>query len=92
MGMINIEWLDEIPVAVEIMGTDLNRIPVIDKAFFRESLQRGQLTGGRSFIEKVEKMIGRRVEPRGPGHPRRTGLFRPLHKLDINPSPLEEGA
>lgn len=36
----------------------------------REALQRGQLTGGKDFIDEVQSRTGRRVEHRGRGRPR----------------------
>lgn len=35
----------------------------------RQSLQRGQLTGGNRFVDEVERKIERRIEFRGPGRP-----------------------
>ena len=37
----------------------------------REAIQRNQLTGGDRFIAEVARKIGRRVERRGPGRPRK---------------------
>ncbi len=37
----------------------------------RETIQRGQLTGGGRFIDEVVRKIGRRVERRGRGRPRK---------------------
>lgn len=38
----------------------------------RRAVNRGQLSGDDRFIDEVSLRIGRRVELRGPGHPRRT--------------------
>jgi putative transposase len=35
----------------------------------REAVQRGQLTGNDRFREQVAKIIGKRIECRGPGRP-----------------------
>lgn len=44
----------------------------LDEAdLIRTALQRGQLTGTRKFIDEVEARIGRRIELRGRGRPRR---------------------
>lgn len=45
--------------------------PVIDDAFIRESVQRNQLTGNQRFVDEVEQRIGRRIEHRRPGRPRK---------------------
>jgi len=37
----------------------------------QQALQRGQLTGTSRFVEQVENRLGRRIEHRGPGRPRR---------------------
>lgn len=43
-------------------GTPCNETELIRKA-----LKRGQLTGDSRFIDEVERIIGRRIEHRGPG-------------------------
>ncbi len=35
----------------------------------REAVQRNQLTGNDRFIDEINKVIGRRVQRRGPGRP-----------------------
>ncbi len=42
----------------------------------RGALQRGQLTGNRRFVDQVEQVLGRRVEPRVRGRPRGRGAGR----------------
>jgi putative transposase len=37
----------------------------------RQSLQRGQLTGGKRFVDEIEAKIERRVEFRGQGRPKK---------------------
>ncbi len=46
-------------------------IPVGEWAFIQESVARGQLTGDGRYIEEVEKIIGRRIEHRRPGRPKK---------------------
>ncbi len=42
-----------------------------EQALIRAAIQRGQLTGGARFVDEVERKLQRRVEPRGPGRPRK---------------------
>ena len=37
----------------------------------RAAIQRNQLTGNQKFVDEVAKIIGRRLEQRGPGRPRK---------------------
>jgi putative transposase len=37
----------------------------------REATQRGQLTGGKKFVREISKKLGRRIELRGPGRPKK---------------------
>ena len=46
-------------------------IPVGELELIREALQRGQLTGTERFIGEVEAIIGRRIENRKQGRPRK---------------------
>lgn len=46
-------------------------IPVGEWDLIREALQRGQLTGTQRFTLDVERLIGRRIEPRKQGRPRK---------------------
>ena len=39
--------------------------------FMRQAVQRGQLTGDNRFKEEVSKRIGRRIEFRGRGRPKK---------------------
>jgi putative transposase len=38
----------------------------------RRAIQRGQLTGSNTFIEEIEAKLGRRIEFRGPGRPKKS--------------------
>ena len=51
-------------------------IPRGEWKLIREAVQRGQLTGNDRFREQVAKIIGKRIEYRGPGRPSRneTGI------------------
>ena len=39
--------------------------------FIREAIQRGQLTANKKFAKEISKKVGRRLELRGPGRPRK---------------------
>ena len=45
-------------------------IPVTEKRFIDESVNRNQLTGNHRFVDEIERRIGVRVERRGRGRPR----------------------
>ena len=44
-------------------------VPDGEWGLIREAAQRNQLTGNDRFIDEINKVIGRRVERRGPGRP-----------------------
>lgn len=46
-------------------------IPEGEWTLIRQTLQRGQLTGSRRFVDEVEQKINQRVEFRGRGRPRK---------------------
>jgi putative transposase len=46
-------------------------IPSGECAFIQEAVDRGQLTGNGRYIEEVERIIGRRIEHRRPGRPKK---------------------
>ena len=46
-------------------------IPPGEWALIREAIQRGQLTGSQRFVDQVEAIIGRRIEHRKQGRPRK---------------------
>jgi putative transposase len=46
-------------------------IPEGEWNLIREALQRAQLTGTRRFIDEIEQIVGRRIEHRAPGRPRK---------------------
>lgn len=49
----------------------ISAIPHGEWDFLRESIQRGQLTGNQRFVDQVESVIGRRIEHRKQGRPRK---------------------
>ena len=46
-------------------------IPVGEWDLICEALQRGQLTGSQRFVDQVEAILGRRIEHRKQGRPRK---------------------
>jgi putative transposase len=46
-------------------------IPHGELDLIRESIQRGQLTGSQRFVDQVEAIVGRRIEHRKQGRPRK---------------------
>lgn len=46
-------------------------IPHGERDLIRESIHRGQLTGSQRFVDQVEAIIGRRIEHRKQGRPRK---------------------
>lgn len=43
-----------------------------ERETIKRAVQRGQLTGGASFIDEIERRLNRRIELRGQGRPRKT--------------------
>ncbi len=80
IGDIENDWLDKDPCYLALGDTEMDRqlryrtwvstsIPAIELRLIRESVQRGQLTGGDRFVSEVEASIGRRVGTGGRGRP-----------------------
>ena len=44
-------------------------VPMTEKRFIDESVNRNQLTGNQKFVDEIERRIGIRVERRGRGRP-----------------------
>jgi putative transposase len=81
-GLTEWGWLDRDPCYMGLGRTARERaaryrpwvkeaIPEGEWERIRHAIQRGQLTGGERFIHTVAKRVGRRVEFRGRGRPRR---------------------
>ena len=75
-------WVDIDPCYEELGATEelrsakyrdfvLSAIPHREWDLIRESIQRGQLTGSKRFVDQVEAMIGRRIERRKQGRPKK---------------------
>lgn len=84
LGGMRPEWLDLDPAWLGLAETDEARQrlyreyltePISDEE--REAIvrpvQRGQLTGGAAFIDVIAERLGRRIEMRGQGRPRKGG-------------------
>ena len=76
------EWLDRAPAWLGLGESDTERIrhyheilakPIGDdeRAAIIKPVQRGQLTGGATFVDTIAERLGRRVELRGQGRPRK---------------------
>lgn len=50
----------------------LESIPEEELKLIRDATQRGQLTGGAKFTDQISEKLGRRIELRGPGRPKKT--------------------
>ena len=46
-------------------------VPAHELRLIRQAVQRNQLTGSSRFAELIASKVGRRVEARGPGRPRK---------------------
>jgi putative transposase len=75
-------WLDTDPCFESLGFTELERqqryrdfvlsaIPDGEWELIREAIQRGQLTGQARFIDEVKAIVGRRIEHREQGRPRK---------------------
>lgn len=82
VGIERLDWLDVDPYYKNLGRTDKEReerykkfvkgsIPQGEWELIREAAQRGQLTGSNRFIEEVAKKIGRQIERRGQGRPKK---------------------
>lgn len=80
LGQAPCEWLDSDPcyLALGIGATQRQEryreflhaaIPESEWNLIRESVQRGQLTGSERFVDKVEEILGKRIESRSRGRP-----------------------
>jgi len=81
-GLTKQEWLDFDPCYLGLASSQKEReekyrewirdtIPEGEAKQIREAIQRGQLTGSRRFSEEIATKIGRRIEHRGRGRPRK---------------------
>ena len=83
VGKVLVEWLDLDPCYLSMGESDRERqkrymtfgqetIPRDELKMIRDSIQRGQLTGSRKFIDEVERRMKVRVEFRGQGRPKKS--------------------
>lgn len=84
VGRGKIEWLDLDPFYLGLGDREDIRhqryseflsetITEEERGTISKAVQRGQLTGGTSFVDEIETKLARRVELRGPGRPRKAG-------------------
>ncbi len=82
MGGVGQDWIDLDPMYKALGDDETTRrtryqvfleeaIPSGEWELIGESVKRGQLTGNVRFAEAVAQIIGRRIERRGPGRPRK---------------------
>ena len=83
VGMTKQDWLDLDPLYLGLASTAKKRqeryrdfvlgtIAEKETEQIRRSIQRGQLTGTGKFVEEIEEKIGKRIEFRGQGRPRKS--------------------
>ena len=86
-GVGTANWLDYDSAYLGLANNELERrrlyreflgaaIPSEELTLIREAVQRGQLTGAGRFTEEVAGILGRRVERRGQGRPKKSGARR----------------
>ncbi len=77
------DWLDPDPCYLALGNDDAQRqeryrhylrtsIPEGEWNLIRDAVQRGQLTGTGRFVDKVEEVLGKRIEKRARGRPYKT--------------------
>lgn len=82
VGLTTQPWLDFDPCYLSLASTAKKRqkeyrsfveetIAAGEMTQIRNAIQRGQLTGNDAFIEEIEAKLGKRIEFRGPGRPRK---------------------
>jgi putative transposase len=82
VGIRSLKWLDYDSCYMELDSSRENRekkyeqwvnavIPQGEWELIRESLQRGQLTGSKKFVDQIEEKLNQRIEFRGPGRPKK---------------------
>lgn len=82
VGMTKQDWLDFDPHYLGLASTAKKRqkeyrdfimgtISDEEMEQIRNAIQRGQLTGDEKFVEEIEEKVGKRIEFRGQGRPRK---------------------
>jgi putative transposase len=80
LGLDPCDWLDPDPAYLGLGSTDKERrreyrefleaaVPPAQVDLIRKAAHRGQLTGNERFVDEIARIVGRRVERRGPGRP-----------------------
>ena len=81
-GLVKEDWLDYHPLYLGLAKSEKTRqghyrkwmteaISDEEEELIRQAARRNQLTGGSRFVDEVEKKLGKRVELRGRGRPRK---------------------
>lgn len=81
-GLKELAWLDTDPCYMRLGKTPEERsekyqkwltgmIPEGEWKLIREASQRGQLTGSRNFVQEISRKLGRTIELRGQGRPKK---------------------
>jgi putative transposase len=76
------DWLDRHPIYLGLGATAEERqaryrewtLEAVDEKeleLLRQSIQHGGLTGGSGFVDEIAALVGKRIELRGPGRPRK---------------------
>jgi putative transposase len=84
VGSVQQDWLDLDPTYLALGASERERqetyraylnapVPAGEVEQIRGAVQRGQLTGTVRFIKEVEARVGKRIEFRGPGRPKKAG-------------------
>jgi putative transposase len=82
VGGERVDWLDLDPAYLGLGASAEEReacyrrwtLDAVDEEeleLMRRSIQRGGLTGGSRFVDEVATLLGKRIEPRGPGRPKK---------------------
>ena len=94
LGLEACEWLDTDPCYLALGVTESQRqeryrqflhaaVPQGEWILIRTAVQRGQLTGRPAFIDKVEEILGKRIEHRSRGRPTRANLVRAKEEAGV---------
>ena len=82
-GLSKEDWLDHDAFYLGLGANDTSRqtryrkwmeesVAQEEEELIRQAARRNQLTGGSRFVDEIEKKMGRRIELRGRGRPRKT--------------------
>jgi len=89
-------WLDPDPLYLDMGKTENERqqgyreflaeaVSDQEREFIKQAVQRGQLTGGATFIDEIEAKLQRRIEFRKQGRPKGSGLTKSGDRPEVSP-------